>query len=76
MEKFLALAPEDPLYQLLEFTVNAYVPIHISVTFEFSVTGYQKEMKAIGKGYQLSRDAWLMSKPKDILVSKRVLLRK
>jgi type VI secretion system protein ImpH len=76
MKQYQQLQPEMPLYELLAFAVNAYVPVHISVCFEFRVRSEKQEMTPIGKGYQLSRNSWLMSKPKDILVSKRLLIRK
>ncbi len=75
MAKYLELQEGKPLYDLLAFAVNAYVPAHINVYFEFQVHCRQREMTPIGKGYQLSANAWLMSKPKDILVSNRLLMK-
>lgn len=76
MNTFQALQVDRPLYQLLASAVNAYVPVHISVQFEFHVRCLQQEMTPIGNGFQLAGNAWLMSKPKSSLVSKRVLTRK
>lgn len=76
MNTFLDLQGDSPLYKLLTSVVNAYVPVHIAVQFEFHVRCEQQEMTAIGNGFQLSGNAWLMSKPKSNLVSKRVLTRK
>ncbi|MGH1485302.1 MAG: type VI secretion system baseplate subunit TssG [Cellvibrionaceae bacterium] len=76
MQQYEALQPDQALYKLLAFAVNAYVPTHITVCFEFRVKSHQHELTRIGKGCQLARNTWLMSHPKDILVSKRLLLRK
>ncbi len=76
MPTFLTLQTGEPLYQRLASAVNAYVPPHISVCFEFHVRCKRGEVNPLGKGLQLNNNAWLMSKSKDVLISKRLLSRK
>jgi len=75
MNTFLELQAGKPRYILLASAINAYVPVHISVYLEFHVKCIRQEMTPIGKGFQLASNAWLMSKPKNSLVSKCVLTR-
>ena len=75
MEQYLDLAPGKPLYDLLCFAVNTYVPAHIAVGFEFRIKGFKRELTPLGRGVQLSKNTWLMSQSSDILISKRVLSR-
>jgi type VI secretion system protein ImpH len=75
MEQYLSLHPSEPLYDVLASMVNAYVPVHIRVEFTFTVNSHQKYVSKIGQGFQLSSNAWLVSKKKNILLSKRLLNR-
>ena len=75
MNQYLELAPGKLLYDLLCFAVNTYVPTHITVGLKFRIKAFKRELRPIGKGYQLSNNAWIMSRKKDILISKRLLPR-
>lgn len=76
MATFLDLQEGKPRYELLASAVNAYVPVHIAVHFEFHVNSHHQEVPANGKGLKLSGNAWLMSKAKNTLIAKKSLIRK
>jgi len=73
MDQYLQLSQDSPQYQILASVVSAYIPAHINVIFEFRVNDNKGQVSPLGRGLQLSSNAWLGGKNKPKLIAKRTL---
>lgn len=61
-EQYHHLGPGSEAYSQTQRLVDAYLPTHLSVDFEYKVESVISKGKALGKGVQLQRNGWLGSK--------------
>lgn len=79
MQDYLDLQQGNRKYDLLVSAINTYVPTHIDVCLIFNIRGFKQKIGKIGNadhGLQLSKNTWLMSKQKEKLFSKHLLLKR